>query len=101
MFWLRIRSSDIETNGANHQYIISSGGQVDSARGFSFLYSKEDSKFKLQIQTTSNVYITEFASLPDDWFHFAFTFKKGKKAFVITVDIRYLELSREIGYCSI
>lgn len=87
MFWLRIRPNDIDNNGANHQYIISSGGQVESARGFSFLYAKEESKFKLQIQTTANVYMAELASLPENWFHFAFTFKKGKKSIIIECKI--------------
>ena len=78
MFWLRIQPNDIDRNGEKHQYIISSGGQVSSSRGFAFLYAKEESKFKLQLQTTTGVYRTALTNIPENWFHFAFTFKEGK-----------------------
>ena len=77
MFWLRIQPNDIAKNTENHQYIISSGGQVSSSRGFAFLYAKEESKFKLQLQTTTAVYRTALTNIPETWFHFAFTFKEG------------------------
>ena len=77
MFWLRIQPNDISGNSNKHQYIISSGGQVSSSRGFAFLYAKEESKFKLQLQTTSAVYRTALTNVPENWFHFAFTFKEG------------------------
>ena len=78
MFWLRIQPNDIQRNGEKHQYIISSGGQVSSARGFSFLYAMEESKFKLQLQALTSVFMIELNNVPESWFHFTFTFKAGK-----------------------
>ena len=62
-----------------HQYIISSGGQVSNSRGFSFLYATEEQKFKLQLQTKKYVYMIEFDNLAETWVHIVFTWKvEGK-----------------------
>ena len=79
-FWLKITSSDLAVplndQQQQHQYIISSGGQVSNSRGFSFLYAAEEQKFKLQLQTRYYVYMIEFSNLQETWCHIAFTWKK-------------------------
>lgn len=62
-FWIFITEKDVETNGKpdqNHQYIISSGGQVSSSRGFAVLYNADIKRFKVQLQTSQNVYSLDF-----------------------------------------
>ena len=82
-FWLKITTADLRAatgdKDQQHQYIISSGGQVSNSRGFSFLYATEEQKFKLQLQTKKYVYMIEFDNLAETWVHIVFTWKvEGK-----------------------
>ena len=80
-FWIFITADDLKVASSNsdqqHQYIISSGGQVSTSRGFSFLYAAEEKKYKLQLQTRNTVYMIELESLPEKWTHMAFTWNRG------------------------
>lgn len=87
-FWMKITSADLSIADGDkdqqHQYIISSGGQVSNSRGFSFLYAAEEQKFKLQLQTKKYVYMIEFDNMPETWAHIAFTWKAEGKIGYIT-----------------
>lgn len=113
-FWLFITEKDVDTEGQadqKHQYIISSGGQVSTSRGFAILYNAETSRFKIQLQTSLRVYSLDF-DLPmadpeaiagggggtnGGWVHVAFTwFSAG--------EVNYIFYSRCTGLfkiCSI
>lgn len=97
-FWIYITEKDIDTDGLpeqKHQYIISSGGQVSTSRGFAILYNSDTRRFKIQLQTSKYVYSLDFdipLANPEDigkggsggtnggWVHVAFTwFSAGKR----------------------
>ena len=88
-FWLKITEDNVRVNGGDknqqHQYIISSGGQVPDSRGFSFLYAAEQNKFKLQLQTKKYIYTVEMDDLEQTWIHFAFTWKVDGKLILVSM----------------
>ena len=88
-FWLKITEDDVRVNPGDknqqHQYIISSGGQVPDSRGFSFLYAAEQNKFKLQLQTKKYIYTIELDDLEQTWIHFAFTWKVDGKLILVSI----------------
>ena len=92
MFDIKMTPQLIQKNldaGNTHQYVISTGGQRKDSKGFAVLYQKDATYegFKLQLQTGTADYVVPITSLPEVWFSFAFTFKKGKNQYYFSVSI--------------